>query len=252
MKISIRHLIVATLLALSLVACTVARAEPNPQPAAIQAQDAQGPQRTLTVVGLGKVKLVPDIAEINVGAEARAPSVTAAKQDTDQQIAAIVDALKELGIADADIQTSHYSIHFEREPTPMVREGPTTEEKGAYRVSNMLRVTVRDVDQAGKVLDAVVEAGANQVYGVTFTVSDETEWQSKARAGAMADAKARAQELADLAEIELGQILTVSEVIGSNPMPMAVAERAYGGGGGGIAPGELEFITQIQVTFGIQ
>jgi uncharacterized protein YggE len=114
----------------------------------------------------------------------------------------------------------------------------------------MLEVTVRDVNVAGDVLDGVVEAGANQVYGVTFTVSDDSKWQSEARKNAVADARARAQELAGLTGVELGEVQLVSEVIGGGPVPIAYAERAMGGGG--IAPGELEMSTQVQVTFAIQ
>jgi uncharacterized protein YggE len=117
----------------------------------------------------------------------------------------------------------------------------------------MLRVTVRDVEGAGEVLDAVVEAGANQVYGVNFTVSDEAEWQGQAREKAMADAAERAYELASLAGIELGEVLSISEVIdGIWSSPMRVGWDPGIGGGGGFAPGELEMSTQVQVTFAVQ
>ena len=209
-------------------------------------------QRAITVVGVGKVSLVPDIAQINVGAEARASTVTEAKAEVDGQIDAIMAVLVELGVADKDIQTSHYGIYYERESVmgPVREGGPVQEMQGAYRVSNMLQVTVRDVNAAGDVLDSVVEAGANQVYGVTFTVSDDSKWQSEARKNAVADARTRAEELAGLTGVQLGEVQLVSEVIGGSPMPIAYAERAMGGGG--IAPGELEMSTQVQVTFAIQ
>jgi uncharacterized protein YggE len=229
------------LLGMSVAACTSA--------SAAQTQPAASGQGTITVVGEGKVNVKPDIATINIGAEARASSVSEAKAAVDAQMAAITDALEAAEIADEDIQTSHYGIYFEREPAPMPRDGMSAEVPGAYVVSNIVRVTVRDVERAGEVLDAVVQAGANQVHGVTFTVADESAWQSRARADAMADAQSRAQELAGLAGVELGQVLTVSEVIGGAAMPVAFDR---GVGGGGIAPGELELGTQIQVTFAIQ
>ena len=110
---------------------------------------------------------------------------------------------------------------------------------------------MREVERAGAVLDAVVEAGANQVYGVTFTVSDEAEWQGLARQKAMEDASERARELANLADIELGQVLSVSEVIqGLWSGPIGLGWTAgIGGSGGGFAPGELEMSTNVQVTF---
>ena len=122
------------------------------------------------------------------------------------------------------------------------------EGQGGYRVSNILRVTVRDVEKAGDVVDAAVEAGANQVHGVTFTVSDEGNWQGQAREKAMADAEARAAELARLAGVELGAVQSVSEVIGA--WPAAMTPEAIMSGG--FAPGELELSTRVQVTFAIQ
>jgi hypothetical protein len=225
-----------------LAACTAVEAAPR--------SESPAAPRAITVIGEGKVSLKPDLAMINVGAEARANTVSEAKAEVDAQMASIAAALEEAGVDEKDIQTSHYSIYYEQEPMPVMPEGSALENRGGYRVSNMVRVTVHDVDKAGDVLDAVVQAGANQVSGVNFTVSDESTWQSEARAKAMADARSRAQELADLAQVELGQVLSVSEVIGSSLVPMMAAERGLGGGG--IAPGELELGTQIQVTFAIQ
>jgi uncharacterized protein YggE len=238
----IKLLAVVALLATSLAACTGVQAAPR--------SESPTAPRAITVVGEGKVSLEPDLATINVGAETRANTVSEAKAEVDAQMAAIATALQKAGVDEKDIQTSHYSIYYEQEPMPVISEGPAPENRGAYRVSNMVRVTVRDVDKAGDVLDAVVQAGANQVSGVNFTVSDESTWQSEARAKAMADARSRAQELADLADVDLGQVLSVSEVIGSSSVPMVAVERGLGGGG--IAPGELELSTQIQVTFAIQ
>ena len=247
-SVSMSGLLALALLAVLLAGCTTAQAAPE----VAQAAESQGLSRYITVVGSGKVSLVPDIAEVNVGAEVAADTVSEAKAEVDSRMEAIMAALEELGIADEDVQTSHYSIYYEREPFyPMPREEVSAEPQGAYRVSNMLRVTVRNLEQVGELLDAVVEVGANQMYGVTFTVSDDQEWESEAREKAMDDAKARAEELAGLAGVELGEVLSVSEVVGGMLVPTAV-EMAVGRGGGGIAPGELEFSTRIQVTFAIK
>jgi uncharacterized protein YggE len=246
--VSLRHLIAVALLAVALVGCTAVAAAPGVQPQGDL--DAGGPtvSRHITVVGIGEVSLVPDVANINLGAEASAETVSEAKAEVDRQIEAVLTALSKLGIADKDIQTSSYNIYLEREPVPVVREGEANTQT-RYHVSNTLQVTIRDIDIVGEVLDAVVEAGANQVYGVHFTVDDE-EWQSKARAEAVANARARAAELAELSGVELGDVLTVSEVIGASPVPMVAYERAASGGG--MAPGELQLSTQVQITFAIQ
>jgi len=243
-------LVALALLAVVVVGCTTAQAASGVAPTAASGETV----RYITVVGEGTVKLVPDVAEINVGAEALADTVSEAKAQVDAQMAAILDVLKEMGIAEKDIQTSHYSIYYERDPFYAVPRGEAemnSEPQGAYRVSNMLRVTVRNLEMVGDILDAVVEAGANQMYGVSFTVADDEAWQSDAREAAMTNAKARAEELAGLANVELGQVLSVSEVVGGSPVYSKVAmEAAYGGGG--ISPGELELGVQIQVTFAIE
>jgi len=248
MKKSYLLLLAVALLAIAVSACTTAQVEPQTIPAAT----APETPRYITVIGIGKVNLTPDVAQVNIGAEISAATVSEAKTEVDRRVAAIVAVLQNMGIAEKDIQTTQYSIYYERDPYyPAIEREPGQEAQGAYRVSNMLNVTVRDMDLVGELLDAIVEAGANQVYGVTFTVSEAQKWESDARQEAMADAQARAEELARLANVELGNVLSVSEVVGGAPSPMAyaVVERAAAGG---IAPGELEFSTQIQVTFAIR
>jgi uncharacterized protein YggE len=245
--------VIGALLASVVAACTPARAAPPADTLADELIQSPSVSRYVTVVGMGQVALAPDVARVHVGAETTAESVSTAKADVDAQIAAILAALKAQGIADKDIQTSNYSIYYVRESSaPVLREDAAQVSQSGYRVSSTLRVTVRDVDAVGAVLDAVVEAGANEVYGVEFTVDDETKWQSEARAAAVTDAKARAEELAKLSGVELGNVLSISEVIGTGTSPVAMlsAERAVGGAG--IAPGELEMSTQVQVTFAIQ
>jgi uncharacterized protein YggE len=245
MSKSIRLIVSVTLLAATVIACTAVEAAPSSEDQ-VATKPAAEP-RTITVIGQGKVSLKPDIATINVGTTARSNTVSEAKAKVDTQMAAISAVLEEAGVDEKDIQTSHYGIHKEREPIQEIRSGPVAEIEGGYSVTSMVRVTVRDVEKAGSVLDAVIQAGANQVHGVSFTVSDERAWQSQARANAMADAQSRAQELADLADLELGEVLSVSEVIGGIPVPlMGIKSPA---GSGGMAPGELELSTQIQVTF---
>ena len=249
---SFKFVLVIVLLAVALVGCAAVAAAP---PAASQAVVETSPQasRTITVVGAGEVNLAPDVARISIGAEARSSTVSEAKAETDRQIAAILSTLKALGVDEKDIQTSSYSIYYERQPVPLAERGVLVEEQGGYRVSSTLSVTIRDIDRVGEVLDAAVAAGANQVYGVNFTIADEIKWQAEARVKAVADAKARAVELAGLSGVELGEVLSISEIVGnvSGPVSFQVMERAVGAGGD-IAPGELALSTQIQITFAIQ
>jgi uncharacterized protein YggE len=245
-----KELLLAAALALMLIAVIALSSAPKAESQDLPSSPSQNVPRTITVVGTGRVNIVPDVAQVNVGAEARADTVSEAKAVVDDQMVAIHAAFKEMGIDEKNIQTSHYSIRYERELMPVTTEGPALENEAGYRVSNILSVTVRDVERAGDVVDAAVEAGANQVYGVTFTADDESSWQGQAREAAMSDARARAQELAGLAGVELGAVQSVSEVIGGWPAAMAVAPESAMGGG--FAPGELEMSTRVQVTFAIQ
>jgi uncharacterized protein YggE len=216
------------------------------------AQPASSTGRGITVVGMGKASGTPDVAHVNVGIETEADTVQKAVSDNKDKMTKLLDTLKGLGIADKDIQTTNYGVYTQRQPGPDGKgQGPTT-----YNVNNQVNVTVRDVNKLGDVLDKAVAAGANNVYGVSFSVDDTTKLEADARAKAIADAKARAESLAKLSGVTLGDVLSVSEVIGG-PSPLYDSQRmsaaaGLGGGGAPIQPGELEVNTSIQVTFGIK
>ena len=208
--------------------------------------------RGITVVGVGKASGAPDVAKISVGVATQADTVQQAVAENKAKMTLLLDALKALGVADKDIQTSNYSVYTERQSVP------SPEGKGAvgptiFHVNNQVNVTVRDVNKLGDALDKTVAAGANNIYGISFSVDDPTKLQADARTEAIADAKARAESLAKLAGVTLGDVVSVSEVIGSS-VPMYDARAAMGMGGGGtpVQPGELEVSMSIQVTFAIK
>jgi len=208
-------------------------------------------QRTVTVIGNGKVTAQPDIAIIQVGVETRAESAGAAAQDNTQLMAKVLAALKDAGIAEKDIQTANYSLFVDQQ------RGPNGEllKPVQYVASNTVRATVRDLDKVGAVLDAAVTAGANQVQGISFGVADMSKLQIQAETNALDDARARAQALAERAGLQLGDVLSISENI-SNPPPVlgmrmldlapAAAQPVP------VQPGELEFSAQVQVVYAIR
>lgn len=89
-----------------------------------------------------------------------------------------------------------------------------------YVVENTVYVTVRNLENIGKLLDAAVSAGANQIYGIQFDVADKSAALSEARKGAVANAQAVAQELAEAAGVTLGEIQTINIVSGGSPIPV--------------------------------
>jgi uncharacterized protein YggE len=224
-------------------------------PVAAQTEGA-GYQAThaITVLGQGSVRIEPDIAQVSIGVETSAGSVAQATEENATQMEAILSALTAAGIPDKDIQTTNFSIHIDRnpEPRPVTTEPVLEDQQFQYVVSNMVSVTIRDLDAVSDVLDAVIAAGANNIWGVSFSVEDQEAAIADARAKAIADAKARAEALAELGEVELGPVMAISEVVGGGAVPMPMMLESAAKGGGPISPGELEVGYQVQVSYYIE
>jgi uncharacterized protein YggE len=223
-------------------------------PAAPAQQTAAQPARTITVVGKGTVRIKPDIAQTNIGVEVVGNTVNEASSQAQDTMNQVMAAITGQGVADKDIQTSGYNVWVER---PYGPEGPSPDAQSLYHVSNSVSVTVRNLDDLSKVLDAAIQAGANNIFGVNFNVADPTDLQAQAREKAVADAQSRAAELAKLNNVQVGQVLSVSEVIGGGSVPFGMAYESaavagMGGGGGPISPGELEVAVQLQITYAIE
>jgi uncharacterized protein YggE len=205
--------------------------------------------RQITVIGEGTVSASPDIAQANLGVQVTAPTVTAATQQSNDTMNAVLAQLKAVGVAEKDIQTSDYSIYPQRNSS-----GPNSaNEITGYQVTNMVLVTIRDLNQIGPILDQAVQAGANNVSNISFGFSDPTKLQLQALDQAMADAQSQADELAKSSSVQRGDVLTISETITSNlaPRPGMVtvqAERVSVP----IQPGSSEIHAQVQVVYAIQ
>ncbi len=247
-------LVVVATLSVGGLAFALASGSRNTQPVAEAAAPTTG-ERTITVVGVGKASGKPDIAHVTVGIETQAPSLQKAVDDNKAKMTGLLDTLKKLGLADKDIRTSNYSVYTER-PTPPVAPVATegSVDQMIYHVTNQVDVTVRDVNQLGDVLDKVVAAGANNIYGVNFSVDDTTKLEADARANAVTDAKTRAASLAQLNGVQLGDVISVSEVInGPVAYPVDFGGKGIGGGGSTpVQPGELEISMSIQITYAVK
>ena len=153
--------------------------------------------------------------------------------------------------AEGDIQTSSFNVY----PSSSYDNfGNIT--STFFSVDNTVYVTVRDLNNLGEVLDAVATSGANNIYGITFDIQDKTSAQSDARSLAVESAKNQAQELADLAGVKIGDILSISTTY-TNP----VQYYGYGMGGGGSAPvqstvpvaaGQMQIESQVTVVYALQ
>lgn len=208
----------------------------------------------MVVVGEGRVRASPDIATANIGVTAVDTSVVSATEQVSQTMADVLDALMAEGVAQEDIQTTSYNINLidgvfgPQEPT---EDG---DQPQRYQVTNSVQVTIRDIGAIGTIMDAAVEAGANQVFGVNFDVSNREDLMRDAIEEAVQNAEERAQDLADLTGTQLGPIVSVSQVVGAQPF-FATAEAGLGMGGaapGPISPGQLEITTQLQIVYALQ
>ncbi len=224
---------------------------PETEPVPVSAPANQTLPRTITVVGDGIVSIQPDVARANIGVEVLGASVDDAAAENSQITEQVLAALKEMGIAPEDIQTSGYSVFSERYSPDGT---PSTEVQ--YRVTNTVNVLIRDLTQVGDVLDTSIMAGANNIYGVEFLLDDPTAARSEARGMAVNNAEATANELAELAGVAVGPIVSISEVIGNNggmySNQFAQFSTAEGRGGGldtPIEPGQLRLTMQLQVTY---
>lgn len=205
----------------------------------------------ISVNGVGTVTVTPDIALLNMGVEVRAPSVAAARKGAAEAADALRASLKRNGIEDRDIKTQGLSI--QPEYASRATSQPTII---GYIVSNQVTVKVRNLDNASKTLDDAVLAGGNsvRVNGISFAVDDPEKYSSQARALAVKDAKARAEELAKQAGVSLGKPRTITESFGG-PGPVPAFTRGAGDLAEAptpISPGESEVTINVSILYAVQ
>ena len=214
-------------------------------PALAQAPDGREPD-SVSVTGVGKSAVTPDRASVSAGVQTLAASVQAAVQENNARVSAIVAALRKLGLADKDIRTSQLSIYPQQDHQPGKQPRIT-----GYQVSNTVSVTFDKPAEAGRFLQAVVDAGANTVSGLSFSVSDPARGRDQALQAAYADARAKAETLAKASGRSVGRALWISEgaAVMPPPRPRAFARGAEMQASMPVEPGEEELTFSVSVTF---
>ena len=160
----------------------------------------------------------------------------------------VINALTDNGVDDKDIQTQYFSID---RVTRWDREGEEEIVVG-YRVTNTVTAKIREIDKAGSIIDAVAAAGGDftRINSIGFSVDDPSAYYDEARQEAMADARAKAEQLAELAEVELGKPTYISEGIISPVYQRSMYEGAAPPTTP-ISPGEMELTLSVQVVYAI-
>ena len=205
----------------------------------------------LDINATGEATRVPDVAVITAGVVTRSADATAALKDAADRMERMVAALKRAGVADRDIQTSNVNLN----PEYRYPENQPAQLTG-YTASNQLTIRFRDIRNSGKILDALVAQGANQINGPSLIVDKPEAALDEARANAIAIGRARAEQYARALGLRVVRVVAVSESGGNYappppapPMPMMAAQsRAYTK----IEPGEQKLQVSVSMTFELQ
>ena len=206
--------------------------------------------RTITVTGTGTAEAPPDLLTISVGIECRRDSVGTAYVDAGSSSGAVSGALRQHGVADADIRTSGLNVR----PEFVWRDGGGQQVTG-YVASSVLTVRLRQVTAASAVIAAAVDAGGDDVRlnGLELGFSDESAVASLAREAAWQDAAARAEQFASLASSRLGAVLSIAEHPDAPGLvPVARIQRAAASEAISVEAGHASINASITVVWELQ
>ncbi|MFD2738454.1 SIMPL domain-containing protein [Sulfitobacter aestuarii] len=213
---------------------------------------AQEVQEGIIVNGEGEVALAPDMATITLGVSEVAASAREAMSEVSGAVEEIVAKLDEFGVAPGDRQTEHFYVR----PVYQHRQDPVQSEREApqitgYEAGNSVTVRIRDLSRIGALLDQVIDEGANDFHGISFGLQDDTAALAEARKLAVADAMARAEDMAEAAGLALGAVTRMSENSFSNRPAMMEMSKARGAADVPIEQGELTVRAQVTMVFSI-
>ena len=198
-----------------------------------------------------KVKTAPDIATITAGVVTSSPVAATALQENAQKMNAVFAALKKAGIAEKDMQSSGINIHPEYDYQQNQKPRVT-----GYQVINNVTVILRDIDNIGATIDALVAEGVNQLSGPSFSVDDPEPLLDKARAEAVRKARKRADIYAEAAGVSIKRILSIMEHNALHVSPRPMMMRSMGmelkQEETPVAPGEVELGVTVNVSYEIE
>jgi len=206
-------------------------------------------QRTISIMGEGKVTAITDIALVSLGLTTEKKSVSDAQSENSKTINSLIEKLKVLGIAKEDITTTNYSIYpaYDWTNGKQILRG--------YTVSQDVQVKIRQTDKVDDVLKIAGDLNLNQIGGLTFTIDNPETYKQQARIKALENAKEKADALAEVMGVKLGKVISFSESGGNVPAPYPIYAKseAMGIGGGGPAPtvevGSQEIVIDATISY---
>jgi hypothetical protein len=215
------------------------------------AEDGKG---TMMVQATGRVAAPPDVFKISLGVLTEGPTVYEALTENSKRAADVVSALKEHGVAEADLQTSRLGISPVLEVRPPDDPDRTPPRVVAYSVTNTLRANLHDVGRVGDVIDAAAKAGGDavRVDSLGFSIENTSGLVAEARKQALADVQAKAREICDALSLRLSSIRSVSEAIGTPRLPVFdFALRAEHAAPPTIEAGSEEITVDVSIEYEI-
>ncbi len=215
-------------------------AEPGGVSAAATPGTGDSGLRTVSVAGEGKVTITPDLAAITFGVESSGTDLAAAQADNATRTQAVLDRLKSLNIAANDLQTTGYNIQPQYDKDQKLT---------GYRIVNSVRAVVRDLKNVGPTIDGAVNAGANRVSGISFDAANKDNATRRAREAAVADARQKAEQYAQLTNMTLGGVTQVSETVGGAPEYRTAAPASAAAGATPIEPGQGSLTITVQISY---
>jgi uncharacterized protein YggE len=217
---------------------------------AVPALAAETFHRSITLSGSGETTAAPDLARVTSGVQSEARSAREALTANNRAMTAVIEGLKQAGIAAKDIQTSNFSVGPRYEYPQNARPVLV-----GYQVSNTVTVTVRDLARMGETLDRIVTLGSNTINGIGFSIDDPEKLEDEARRLAIADARRKAELYAAAGGFKLGRILTIAESSSGGPqppMPYMRAAKMEAADSVPIQGGEQSVAIQVNVTWEIE
>jgi uncharacterized protein YggE len=203
--------------------------------------------RQVSIQGEGQASAAPDEAVIGGGTQVQARTAKEAMEGNSAAMRQVQEALRQAGIAERDVATSALTLR------PVIEQGSGNRPRvTGYTAGHRIDVRVRDLARLGDVLDRMVAAGANQIDGLQLTVSDWSAKVDEARIAAIADARRKAEALAQAAGARLGKVLTITEHGGAMPPPMvrsAAARSLSASGPTPVATGDQTFRLSVSVVW---
>ncbi|MBE0704503.1 MAG: SIMPL domain-containing protein [Afipia sp.] len=204
---------------------------------------------SISVNGQATVSAAPDLAEIEAGVTTEAKTARAASEANAKAMNAVLAALKQTGIAQKDVQTSQISL----QPQMTSRNNSSAPPQiTGYRATNRVSVTLRDTAKIGDTLDALVAAGANDIGGVSFSVSQSSKLLDEARARAIDDAHRKAAIYAQSAGVTLGGPLSIAEEGVPPPIAFRKMNASLAAAPTPIVPGEQTLRMSVHVSYEIK